>query len=339
MKSRISKIVLAIICASTIALSGIALKGCSRDNYDFVVGISSFMQHPSLDEARDGFRSRLTELMEAEGKRVRIIYNNANGDAAMASTINNNLIARRVDLINAIATPSAQSARDVASVTQTPIVFSAITCPVNAGLYGSSANLRHMTGASDQVNVATILTLIRELLNASNGEQITLGYLYSSDENNSVITRNNIRAIASANNITLEARPITGIEGIPNAMLALRNAEVQAIYISRDNRLAANMQNVYNNNPTHIPVITGAVAMAEAGGHIAIGVDFVDNGRIAAQKAFDILMNGTTPNDLGFYIAPDYTLELFIHQTRANAHQINIPPSLKEWDVANVRVI
>jgi len=339
MKSRISKLLLATICTITIALSGLALTGCSTNRYDFVIGINSFMQHPSLNEARDGFQTRLTELMDAEGKSIRFIYHNANGDAAMATTISTNLVARRVDLINAIATPSAQSARDVASVTQTPVVFSAITCPVNAGLYGPSSDLRHMTGASDQVSVNSIMRLIRELLSTSSDENITLGYLYSSDENNSVITRNNLRALAGTYNVTLVERSITGIEGIPDAMLSLRNANVQAIYISRDNRLASNMQNVYNNNPTHIPVVTGAVAMAETGGHVAIGVDFADNGRIAAEKAFDILISGTVPNSLGIHIAPDESLELFIHQTRATAHGIHIPPSLFNWNVANVSVI
>ena len=96
---------IAVLAVCSIA----AFAGCQ--SYDYTVGVSQFEKHFALDSSYEGFKSKLTELIEADGKTVNFIYNNASGDTANATTAAENLVTRNVDLIFAIATPSAIAAK------------------------------------------------------------------------------------------------------------------------------------------------------------------------------------------------------------------------------------
>ena len=76
----------------------------------FKIGISQFVEHPALDGARQGFIDGLKEAGFEEGKNIEFIFENAQADFPTTQTIANNLVREKVDLILAIATPSAQSA-------------------------------------------------------------------------------------------------------------------------------------------------------------------------------------------------------------------------------------
>ena len=68
------------------------------------LGIIQIVEHPSLDQARQGFLDRLEEL----GYTVQADYQNAQGDMATA-TSSPQLPRRGQDLVLAIATPTAQA--------------------------------------------------------------------------------------------------------------------------------------------------------------------------------------------------------------------------------------
>ena len=90
----------------------------------YKIGISQLTEHPALDDARRGFEDGLKEL----GVNVEIDYKNAQGDIANTVSIAQKFVSDGVDLIFAIATPAAQSAKQASS--EIPIIFSAVTDPV-----------------------------------------------------------------------------------------------------------------------------------------------------------------------------------------------------------------
>ncbi len=82
--------------------------------------------HPALDDARLGFEDGLKEL----GVNAEIIYKNAQGDIPTSLSIAQKFVKDEVDLIYAIATSAAQTAKQATE--EIPILFSAVTDPVKA---------------------------------------------------------------------------------------------------------------------------------------------------------------------------------------------------------------
>ncbi|MCL2370276.1 MAG: ABC transporter substrate-binding protein [Firmicutes bacterium] len=323
-----SKMIIIVVMFAMILSSVFVFAGCGG-NYDFRIGINQFIQHPSLDQTREGFVERLTELMAEEGKTVRFDYQNANGIAATNATINTNFIARNVDMIFAIATPSATNARDAAAPRGTPVVYGAITAPEapHVGLSGYS----HVAGVSDYLDMKVQLEFIGQVLG---GSVSNIAFIYSGDEGNSEIQRDSLLAAAQElDGVTVVPHTINAVEDIAPIMALIANSNAQVIYIGTDNRLAANMQQIANLNSlatNSLPVITGATSMAEEGGVASLGVDYTDVGRYSAEIAFRILIGEETPGDIEpFYFDYD-TLSVLINKRVAANIGFEIPQALIE---------
>ena len=79
----------------------------------YTIGINQFAVHGSLDNCREGFLEGLAENGIVEGKNLTVLEENAQADPGLAAQISTNFAGQKVDLICAIATPSAQSAYSV----------------------------------------------------------------------------------------------------------------------------------------------------------------------------------------------------------------------------------
>ena len=138
MKKKVLSVVLAAICTMSL------MTGCgdaknstekgSAGGDSYTVGISQFAEHGSLDNCREGFIEGLKEEGIEEGKNLKIDYQNAQTDTGTASTIADSFISEKVDMICAIATPCAASAYNSAMNADTPVVYTAVSDPVAAGL-------------------------------------------------------------------------------------------------------------------------------------------------------------------------------------------------------------
>ena len=74
------------------------------------VGILQFAEHGSLDNCREGFLQGLAEAGYVEGENLTVLYQNAQADGGTDAQIAQSFVSQGVDLICAIATPSAQAA-------------------------------------------------------------------------------------------------------------------------------------------------------------------------------------------------------------------------------------
>lgn len=110
----------------TAVLSLTVLSGCGGDHSagsadgavsgegSYKIGISQFAEHPSLDNCRKGFLAGLKEEGIAEGKNLEVLYDKAQSDTSVPTTIASSYISQNVDLTCAIATPSAAAAYNAA---------------------------------------------------------------------------------------------------------------------------------------------------------------------------------------------------------------------------------
>ena len=212
------------------------------ENADFTVGILQLVQHVALDKANKGFQDELSDRMSKAGKTVNILNKNASNDQSNNTTIAASFAEQNVDLIYAIATSSSQAAVSAAAEKNIPVVFNAVTDPVDAGLVESLDKPgKNVTGVSDINPVAKQIDLIGELLGK---EDVTVGFLYTSSETNSVYQVNLGKAECNAKGYKFVDKGISDINDIQAAFTALKQQGVDAIYIPTDNTLSNGSANI-----------------------------------------------------------------------------------------------
>ena len=132
------KILVLTILLVTLVTGCFALVACNTETSgDFVVGVIQLAPHVALQQANDAFCTKLEELLAADGKKVSFINENAQGEDSNSVSIINTFIGKRVDLIYSIATASSQTAVNMAAEYEIPVIFNAVTDPVDAGLVKS----------------------------------------------------------------------------------------------------------------------------------------------------------------------------------------------------------
>ena len=211
---------------------------------DYTVGILQLVQHVALDQANKGFQDMLSAKLGEAGKTVTILDQNASNEQANNITIAESFVSQNVDLIYTIATSSSQAA---AAATQTiPILFCAVTDPVDAGLVESLEKPgKNVSGVSDMNPVALQIDLMAELLGK---DQIKIGFLYTSAETNSVTQVQLGIKECQAKGFDYVEKGIGDINDIEAAFVALKQAGVDIIYVPTDNLLANGVSNIHSVN-------------------------------------------------------------------------------------------
>ena len=122
----------------------------------YTIGISQFAEHGSLDNCREGFLEGLKEAGIEEGVNLEVIFENAQSDTGTASTISDSFVSQGVDMICAIATPSAMSAYNSCMDTDIPVIYieNAKNVYFNQGNIGwDGVDRPHYTHAIEAVKV------------------------------------------------------------------------------------------------------------------------------------------------------------------------------------------
>ena len=135
MKKRVLAVILGAVMTMSLAACGSSDAGkTSSDDGEksYTIGISQFAEHGSLDNCREGFLKGLEAEGIKEGDNLTVKYKNAAADMGTAKQISDSLVSDKVDLVCAIATPSAQSAYNAAMKADIPVIYTAVTDPVAA---------------------------------------------------------------------------------------------------------------------------------------------------------------------------------------------------------------
>ena len=286
----------------------------------YKVGISQLVQHDALDASREGFIEALKEKGFEEGKNLKIDYQNAQGDISIAKTISDQFVTSKVDMIFAIATPSLQGSYNATK--EIPIVFTAVTDPIDAGVAKSWENSgTNVTGTSDMVSMEEQLKLLTTLV----PDIKTLGVIYNSSEANSLAQVQELKKEADKNGIGIKEIPVTTVNEI-NQNLNAAVGSIDALYAPTDNTVASAYDligNICVNKD--IPILCGEEAGVSKGGLCSIGIDYFKLGKEAGYKAAEIL-NGTKPSDIEISTLSD--MSITINTDVAEKLNITIPENL-----------
>ena len=148
-----------LVIAAAVATSMMMASPVMAD--DFKVGICNYVDDASLNQIVDNIQSRLEEIGEEKGVTFDVSYDNCNADASVMEQIISDFQADGVDLMVGVATPVAMRMQASTEGTDIPVVFSAVSDPVGAGLAADvNAPGSNITGTSDAIDTAAIFDLM-----------------------------------------------------------------------------------------------------------------------------------------------------------------------------------
>lgn len=281
------------------------------------VAIVTLMSHPALDAVEKSAKAELARQGFAEGKDVKYLTRNANGQIQLAASIADELASEEPDIIIAITTPMAQA---VAKQARCPIVFAAVTDPVGAGLVKSMDDGEQMiTGTSDAWPYEEQLKLIREIT----PKVKRLGVLYNPGEAASQYGIRQIRELAPKHGFELvEGACNSTADVYPVAQnLALR---CDALFLSSDNTvIGGSAAAVKVATSEQLPLYVGDSGTVAKGGLAAVSVGYAELGTETGKLACRML-NG----ERGIPTVVAQGNDVYVNQKAAELMGVQIPESV-----------
>lgn len=284
------------------------------------VAITAIVEHPALDAVRDGVLDALNEAGYIQGKNLKWQYQSAQGNTGTAAQIARKFIGDKPDVLIAIATPSAQAA--VAGTKRLPIVFSAVTDPVEAQLVPSwEASGTNVTGVSDILELDKQIELIQKIV--PNVKKI--GMVYNPGEANSVVVVEALKKLLPKYGIELVEAAAPRTVDVGSAARSLVG-KVDVIYTNTDNNVVSAYEALVKvGNDRKIPLIASDTDSVKRGAIAALGMDYRDLGRQTGRMVVRIL-EGEDPGKIKTETSSN--LQLFLNETAAKKQGVILSEEL-----------
>lgn len=290
-----------------------------------VVVITQIIQHISLDQEREGLIAALAEAGYRDGETVTVIYQNAQGSMPTAVQIANSFAGKNPTVAVAISTPSAQTLLKPMTSQQIPLVFTAVTDPIDAKLVsGLDPRPENVTGVSDTLPMRPQLEMIKKLV----PNLQTLGVIYNTSESNAVKAVEHLQAEAQQMGLTLDSVPAATPAAVVTAATQLAGKKVDAIFIPNDNTAVAAIESIVSiGKKSQVPVFAGDAGSVERGAIAAQAYNRTVLGRKAGALVVKILQ-GAHAGDLP--IETNHPLMLMVNIKSAQEMGVSIPDDVLE---------
>ena len=171
--------------------------------------------------------------------------------------------------------------------TDIPVIFSAVSDPVGAGLVESmDAPGGNITGTSDALDTATIMNLML----AANPDLKKVGLLYDTAQDSSLNAIQDAIAFCEENGIEYEEKTGSTTDDVILAAQSLIADGVEAVFTPTDNTIMTAELSIYELfNDAKIPHYTGADSFALNGAFCGYGVDYANLGVATADMVAEVL--------------------------------------------------
>lgn len=264
----------------------------SNQGVTYNIGVIQYVSHSSLDNCYNGIRAALTEKY---GENVNIDFQLGSDTSADADceAYAGTMVAKKYDMIIAIATPAAIAAYAATEGTNIPVVFCSVSDPVAAKIVNSlEAPGTNCTGASDVLDLEGQVNLIRQL----QPDVKKIGVLYTTSEVNSITQLEELRKICSNLGIEVDAEGIQNNADLPAAAASLC-ARVDCLNNFTDNNVVNNLSVVLDAaKNAKIPVYGSEIEQVKKGCLASNSIDYVAVGRKTGEMAASILEGADIKN-------------------------------------------
>lgn len=266
--------------------------GCNKKSADgkksVKIGIAKIVQHVALDSVEQG----IVDVLKENNVNATFDLQNANGDPNTAAQIAMKYRDEHVDVAVGIATPVALALAN--TISDIPVVFGTVTDPLGAGLVSTLEHgERNITGMSDAIPTEQHIALFKQLTGIK-----TLGYIYTSNEANSVSSLELVKKGCEQAGLSLVTQAITNSSEVKQAAEAIIN-RVDGLYLTTDNTVFSALSSliqIFEENKK--PIFSGDVTGAQNGGCvIASGFNYYKAGRATGEMVLQIL-NGEKPENI-----------------------------------------
>ncbi|MGM0410727.1 MAG: ABC transporter substrate-binding protein [Bacillota bacterium] len=309
-----------LVVIGIVLMALVLLTGNSNAEEKLKIGISQIVEHKALDSAREGFIAAFEEKGLIEKENIEFIKENAQGEFSTAQSIAKKFKNEKVDMVLAIATPTAQAAAN--EIDDIPVMITAVTDPESAGLVDSMEKPGgNVTGTSDLNPVEEQFELITKIMPDVN----SVGVLYNSGEVNSEVQVEIAKDVAKELDIELKEGTVSNSSEVQLAASSLVD-KVDAIYIPTDNVIASALPSVLKvTDEKGIPVFASEGAMVEEGAVATKGINYYELGKKTGNMAIKVL-NGEDTAEMEVETSED--LDLIINESASKKLDLKIPEEL-----------
>ena len=287
-----------------------------------LIGIAKFVAHPALDAVEKGI---IDEIAKSKPE-YKLDLQNSNADMTTAAQIAQRFKQEKVSVAVGIATPTAQAL--VNQIKNIPVVFSAVTDPVSAGLVPSlEKGGSNVTGTSDMTPVRLQLDLLRAL----HGNLKQLGHIYASGEANSVAIAQIVHSYCEEHSIQYVEATVSNSSEVKQAFLTIA-PRIDGLYLGNDNTVFSALNAVAETAlEKNLPVVTADPSSAESIPVLAaIGYDYYKVGT-ATGKIVARILNGEKTADIPVYMPTESSdLLMVLNLDTAKKLKLTVPTEIVE---------
>jgi putative ABC transport system substrate-binding protein len=264
-----------------------------------LITITQIIDHPSANAVREGIKKSLEELGYIDGRTINWIYKNPQGNSTTNIQIAQQFVSMNPNILVAISTPSAQALVSAARNRDIPVVFAAVTDPVNAGIVKDLKKPGgFVTGVSDFPPLEKQVMLIKKMLPQAK----VIGVIYNPGEINSTKQFKLFEVLAKKEG--LEVLSVTAIKtsDVHSAALSLIK-KIDAFYVPLDNTVLSAMDTLIKLQfDFQKPIFTSETDSVSQGALATAGAHLFDIGK-SAGKMIARILQGENPGNIAVEMA------------------------------------
>jgi putative ABC transport system substrate-binding protein len=271
----------------------------------------------------EAFREGLRDLGYVDGQTVVIEWRFADGKNERLSTLADELVRLKVDVLFAVNTPAAWAAKK--ATTTIPIVIARLADPVSTGLVPSIArpggNITGLSSVAAEV-AAKRLEILKEVLPGVS----RVAVLFNPGNPGHLRVVKETERVAPQLGLQLHTLGVRGASDLPEAFQAVTRGRARALFLMDDVLITLLKVPILDQATKHsLPVFAQYKELAEAGALLTFAHSVAAEYRQAAYYV-DRILRGAKPADLP--IQEPKTFELIINMKTANALGLTIPASV-----------
>lgn len=298
---------------------GLLLTSCSRSAKSdlYTIGFVQITENPLLDEARSALIATLQDSGLVDGRDIRIIYRNAQGEIANINLILQSFRSARVDMVITSGTPcmiaAAQAFRDI------PVVFTVAFSPEQIGLTLSDSNV---VGVYDPLDMEYFIEIIQTILPDCH----RLGLPYNPAEANSRFAAERLAVECHKKNLIVEATMVASSNDLLQASQALARKNIDAFLVAADNTVALAFDALVRvSHANKIPIFITEPGEVRKGALTGMGISYANWGRESGALAASIIKGQTLTKPL---IRPAVSKNIILNLKVARQLGLAFPPEL-----------
>jgi putative tryptophan/tyrosine transport system substrate-binding protein len=270
--------------------------GCSKESKPSVpslpvVAYLQVFEDATLSRSKQGFYDALKEGGFEDGKTMKLIFRNSQGDNATMNQALDYFISEKVSLI--ATNPTIATIAAVQKSRTIPICMMVSPRPDLAGLALSDGSYpKNLFGVYETLAyIDTSATLIKKIFPKAK----RVGAIFNSSEPNAQNAMARLRNICKALNLELIESSVTATNESQQVALSLTTKKIDVFFALPDNIIFASFETIYKVMiDKKIPIVSSEVGLIERGAVMGYGADFYEWGRQSGRAAAKFLKGDST---------------------------------------------